>query len=245
MARPRSATLASGSEMSLNYANTISNAITSSGGILSFASGNGGIYPGAINLTSSTPTTIGLRDFYSTGILARGTLNTGGLSEGTVSGDVPTPGISALTLTASSVLDLGASASVVTFANSSAAAWTSGTVLEIYDWSGNASGGGTDAVFFGKDATGLASAQLSQVSFYSDAGSTFLGSGGTLANGEVVPVPEPATVVGALLLVGVAGYKGQRQLRSLWPARKRWLGGESAGVTPLSSASRLHSPQPR
>ncbi len=177
------------------------------GGTLLFA-GSG---TNADHLNNSAPLT-----------LAGGTLNTGGLSEGTVSGGKPTAGIGALTLAATSVLDLGNGASLVTFANSSAAAWTGGATLKVYDWSGNTAGGGTDAVFFGSDATGLTGTQLSQVAFYSDAGSTFLGNGGILANGEIVPVPEPATVAGALLLVGAAGYKGRRHWRALVrPAGKR------------------------
>ena len=166
---------------------------------------------GTLLLTSSSGVSTNRINNNATLTLAGGTFNTGGFSEGTVSGTTPTQGIGALTLTASSTLDLGNGASNVTFANSSAGAWTSGTVLSIYDWTGNTAGGGTDKVFFGNDATGLTGAQLSQVAFYSDAGSTLLGNAQILSDGEIVPVPEPATVLGGILLVGAAFYRGLRR----------------------------------
>ena len=170
---------------------------------------------GTLQLANSSGTSTDRINNNATLTMAGGTLNTGGLSEGTVSGGIPTQGIGALTLTATSVLDLGAGASVVTFANSSTSSWSSGSVLKIYNWTGSPAGGGTDEVFFGSDATGLTSTQLSQVAFYSDAGSSFLGSGGILADGEIVPIPEPATAAGALILVGIVGYHERRRLRAL------------------------------
>ena len=76
-----SVTLAAGTEMSVNYAKTISNAITSSGGTISYAVGGGGVYSGAISLTSGTTTTVGLRDFYSTSNAESGSI-TGVISGG-------------------------------------------------------------------------------------------------------------------------------------------------------------------
>ncbi len=175
---------------------------------------------GTLRLASSGAVSTDRINNAATLTMAGGTLNTGGLSEGTVSGGVPTAGIGALTLTASSVLDLSNGASIVTFADSSASAWTSGTTLNIYDWTGRASGGGTDEVFFGNNANGLTTAQLAQVAFYSDAGSTFLGYGGILTNGEVVPVPESSTLVGAAMLVGMVGYRERRRLRGFLGVRK-------------------------
>ena len=143
--------------------------------------------------------------------LAGGTLNTGGLSEGAVLGTTPTQGLGALTLTANSILDLGAGASKITFANSRANPWSAGTTLSIYDWTGNTAGGGQDAVFFGNDSSGLTSGQLGQITFYSDSGSTLLGRGQILSDGEVVPVPEPVTVLGGFLLFGIAVYRVTRK----------------------------------
>jgi autotransporter-associated beta strand protein len=66
------------------------------------------------------------------------------------------------------------------------------------------------------DSGGFTPAQLAAISFYDDA-NNFLGTGKEiLFNGnpaEIVPVPEPATVVGALLLAGFVGYRERRRLR--------------------------------
>lgn len=153
-----------------------------------------------------------------------GTFNTAGLSEHGASNN--TAGIGALTLQSSSVLDLANGASVIAFANSSAATWTAGATLSIYNWSGTAvTGNGTDQVYFGTSTTGLTALQLSQISFYSDSGTTFLGTAtwGSDLDGEIVPtlvpVPEPSTWIGAALAVGAIGFTQRRRLRSLLAQR--------------------------
>ena len=60
----------------------------------------------------------------STMTLNGGTFNTSGLSEHSLSGVTVIPGIGALTLSNSSIIDLGAGASVLAFANSSAQTWS-------------------------------------------------------------------------------------------------------------------------
>jgi MYXO-CTERM domain-containing protein len=144
-----------------------------------------------------------------------GTFNTGGLSEHELSGVIVTPGIGALTLANSSIIDLGNGASILAFANSSAQTWN-GT-LSIYNWSGTlVAGNGADQLYFGTDPTGLSSTQLSQISFYSDSGTTFLGDAG-FANGldgEIVPVPEPGTWLAAALAFGALAFTQRRRIRS-------------------------------
>ena len=142
--------------------------------------------------------------------MAGGTFNTGGLSEYTA-GSVP-PGMGALTLTSTSIIDLGSGASIIAFANSSASTWTGGTKLNIYNWSGTPlTGGGTDQVYFGTDTTGLTSVQLAQVEFFSGAGTGDLGSAIILADGEIVPIPEPSTWVGGGLALLSVGYTQRRR----------------------------------
>src|SRR5439155_19699590 len=105
--------------------------------------------------------------------------NTAGLSEFTA-GPMSTvlPGIGAVTLQSSSIIDLGSGASIIAFANSAAQAANWNGTLSIYNWSGNTiTGNGTDQLYFGTNATGLAPSQLLQISFYSDSGSLFLGFG--------------------------------------------------------------------
>ncbi|MEY2584840.1 MAG: type secretion system secreted protein VgrG [Verrucomicrobiota bacterium] len=209
----------------LGGTNTYTGTTTINGGTLSAAA------PGALGGTSSivvnlggtllfsasgSPTTDRIND-NSTMTLNGGTFNTAGLSEHGLSGATVTPGMGAVTLSSNSVIDLGAGASVIAFANSSAQTWT-GT-LSIYNWSGTpGAGNGTDQLYFGTDATGLTAEQLGQITFYSDSGSTFVGWA-DYANdldGEVVPVPEPSTWFATALAFSALGFT---QLRRMWKAR--------------------------
>jgi autotransporter-associated beta strand protein len=134
-----------------------------------------------------------------------GTFNTGGFSEGSfdTSGN-GVAGVGALTVAAASIIDLATGSSVLAFADSSAAAWA-GPTLSVYNYTGTPDlGGGADRLYFGSSAAGLTPAQLAEIRFFSDAGTTPIGSGATiLSTGEVVPVttavPEPT----ALTLVGL------------------------------------------
>jgi type VI secretion system secreted protein VgrG len=149
----------------------------------------------------------------STMTLNGGTFNTAGLSEHNLSGASVTPGIGALTLWSNSIIDLGGGASILAFANSSAQTWT-GT-LSIYNWSGTAlTGNGTDQIYFGTDSTGLTSTQLSQIAFYSDSGTTLLGTAvyASGMDGEVVPVTEPSTWFAAALAFGGLGFTQRRRM---------------------------------
>ena len=138
-----------------------------------------------------------------------GTSNTGGFSE--------TLGV--LTLSLNSVIDMGAGSSILHFLDSSAATWT-GT-LSIWNWSGNTLGNGTDQLFFGgAGGGGLSLSQLTQVKFYSDAGTTLLPyapgfSAFTGGFGEVVPVPEPSSVATVMGLLGLIGWRERRRARGV------------------------------
>jgi autotransporter-associated beta strand protein len=159
----------------------------------------------------------------STMMLNGGTFNTAGLSEHGLSGATVTPGIGALTLSSNSIIDLGAGASILAFASSSTQTWL-GT-LSIYNWSGTpVVGKGTDQLYFGTDSTGLTAEQLSQIAFYSDSGGTFLGSAGFVSgmDGEIGPVPEPATWFAAALVAGAMIWSQRRRFtRSFFGRRKR------------------------
>jgi MYXO-CTERM domain-containing protein len=74
-------------------------------------------------------------------------------------------------------------------------------------------GNGTDQLYFGTDATGLTATQLSQIAFYSDSGTTFLGIGGygLGLDGELVPVPEPGTWFAAALALGALAFTQRRR----------------------------------
>ncbi len=140
--------------------------------------------------------------------LAGGTFQTMGQSE--------TLGV--LTLSASSTIDLGAGASILRFDDSSAASWTGGAILNIWNWTGSfdgwsSPGGGTDQIYFGNGSNSMTLAQGQQIRFYSDAGITPVGTyGQILCNGEVVPVPEPATWIAAAAMLALLGYRERKRL---------------------------------
>ena len=117
-------------------------------------------------------------------VLAGGILDPGGTNQ-----IMSTTTLALTTSTAASVIDFGAGASEVDFANSSALNWT-GAILNLLNWDPS-----IDKLRFGTDATGLTSAQLATIEFNGSG----LGSAQLNANGYVV-VPEPSTAL--LLLVG-------------------------------------------
>ncbi|MGB8853336.1 MAG: PEP-CTERM sorting domain-containing protein [Pirellulales bacterium] len=62
-------------------------------------------------------------------------------------------------------------------------------------------------------ATGTATGSLSQIAFYSDAGTTYLGEGSFVGT-TIVPVPEPSTlVIGLAGLAGIAARGSQLRRR--------------------------------
>jgi len=67
----------------------------------------------------------------------------------------------------------------------------------------------------GSTSSCLTSSQLAEIQFYSDAGITFLGPAGILADGEVVPVPEPSTWCSAALAAIAAVWGFRRRLATL------------------------------
>ena len=171
-----------------------------------------------------------------------GTFNTGGLSEHELSDAIVTPGIGALTLLSSSTIDFGEGASVLPFANNSASMWTS--VLSIYNWSGTpVTGGGTHELYFGTGSTGLTSTQLSQIAFYSDSGTTYLGSAEFLSGmtGELQPVPEPATWFSAVLVAGAIAWS-QRYRVARTSAKRNWLSPIIVGLFLVSISSASANP---
>jgi fibronectin-binding autotransporter adhesin len=149
--------------------------------------------------------------------LSGGTLALNGVSEGSTS----TVGVGALSMAASSIIDL-ASTSLLHFAASGGQTWI-GT-LSVWNWSGSLTGGGAEQLLFGTSdsSTSLTQAQLNSISFYSGSGTGFLGTGGFSGAGigEVVPVPEPSTWAAGLLTIAALGYAHRRRFAKLLPARR-------------------------
>jgi autotransporter-associated beta strand protein len=120
-----------------------------------------------------------------------------------------------LTLSQDSIIDLGSGSVTAIF---SQIAGLNDYTLSIYNWTGTTlwdggDGNNTDQIYFGSGA----SAHLDRISFYSDFGNSFLGTGyqfssGSFAN-EVIPVPEPETYATAVLLLLGCGWLYVRRLR--------------------------------
>ena len=110
-----------------------------------------------------------------------GTFNTGGFSET----------LGALSFSAASTIDLGASTSALAFADSSSATWSPSIILSFINFTA-----GTDSVRFGTDGNGLTGTQLSQIRLNGSLAT--IDSSGFLA----IAIPEPSTYA---LLAGAAG----------------------------------------
>ena len=144
--------------------------------------------------------------------LAGGTLSMAGLSSSSET-------LGALTLSANSTIDFGVgNTNSLTFASLSLGAFN----LVVTHWTGTYYTAGEttdhgpasqDRLLFTIDPS-LNAAQLSQISFYNDAGN-FIGTGKEINFGgptELVPVPEPSTWIAGSLMVGLIGYRERRRL---------------------------------
>lgn len=168
-------------------------------------SGPGGFEKlGAGNLILSTPATYTGATILSGGLLTTasadntlpattaltlngGTWNTGGHSQTAAS----------LSLTSSSVIDMGGgdatlTTTILTFGSINPDNNWAG-ILQIWNWSGiPISGGGQDQILV--QSGFLNGLTLAQIRFYPDQGLTLLGDGAALTSaGELVPIPEPAS----------------------------------------------------
>jgi autotransporter-associated beta strand protein len=151
-------------------------------GNLTLGGTNANTYSGGTILNAGTITAAKANALGSSGgtlQLNGGTFNTGGKNQA----------IGTLNLTSVATLDLGTGVSAVSFANSSALAW-SGT-LHILNWTTN-----VDSVRFGTTSSGLTQSQLNSIVFDDVPGfwAPIIDN-----NGFIVPVPEPSTVTLSLL----------------------------------------------
>ena len=205
-----------GSTVTLTGTNTFSGATTVSAGTLT--AGAAGALQSTASITVNGGGTLLLsgngaldRVNSSAFTLGGGTLSMEGLSN---SSEI----LGALTLSASSILDFGTgSGNTLTFSNLT----LSGNTLAIFNWSGtipvanpDLGGGSQDRLLFTTDVSAQA---LEAIIFYSDSGTTLLGTGSQIIFGspttafEIVPVPEPTTILGALALLGLVGYRERRR----------------------------------
>jgi hypothetical protein len=130
--------------------------------------------------------------------LSSGTFATGGHDET----------LGSLTLAANSIIDLGSGSSILHFDESASTQWSASTLI-IDNWTS-----GSDHLFVGDAITGLTAGQVGQIRFRgADGGLT---GAMILCNGEIVPVPEPATIAFGALLLGTIGYRERKRLVAAW-----------------------------
>lgn len=116
--------------------------------------------------------------------------------------------LGSLTLAANSVIDFDGGSSILHFDSSSSAQWSDSTLV-LVNWTG-----GSDHIFFDDAVTGLSASQVAKIRFQTSDGSLL---GATiLCNGEVVPVPEPATIGFGALLLGSVALRERKRVFALW-----------------------------
>ena len=187
--------------------------LTKSGAGTATLSGNN-TFTGALAVNAGT-LLLGASDRITDSVnvsLGGGTLASGGFNET----------VGTLTLASSSIIDFGNATSVVRFASSSGVSWTAGQTLIITNWTGSYAGGGPDQLFFGSAITALTGSQLGQIQFTDSSGNRQLAN--ILSTGEVVPIPEPATVFGVGLVLALVLYRERRLVREWIVGRYAKLG---------------------
>jgi autotransporter-associated beta strand protein len=195
-----------GGKLELNIAGTteFTGAITGDSGINKTGSGtvqlsnNGNAYSGGTSITGGT-LLLGASNVLPDG----GAVTLGASARVALGGFSETAG--SLTLGTNSVIDMGNGAtsssglaSVATFSDLN----TSGlTGIKVWNWLTG------DKLIF---TSGSGSFTTSQVQFFSDAGSTPIGSGATFSGSELVPVPEVGTLFGVLGLMAPLAWRERR-----------------------------------
>jgi hypothetical protein len=108
-----------------------------------------------------------------------------------------------LRLASSATIQLGTAAggSQLSFANSSAVAWNAST-LNITSWNGSTSGGGSDQIKVGTDATGLTAGQLAKIKWIAPNGGADVAGAKILITGEIVPTDSTPPVISSPVMVG-------------------------------------------
>ena len=124
---------------------------------------------------------------------------------------------STLTLTGNSVIDFAnlGGTSTLTYGSIS----LNGFTLSIYDWNGNNVWGTTSTTGGSGQYTqlidlGAFSGNINSISFYSGAGTGFLGNG-VFSGNQIVPVPEPGVIVAAFMLLGLLIWSNRGTIASL------------------------------
>lgn len=197
--------------LTLTVGNTYTGATTVNNGTLSAGAASGSqALGGTTQINVNTGGTLLFATANQANNAAPVTLGGGTIQKaaGASQGAANSVGFGALTLNASSTLNYTQTDGTLTFASFT----PGGNVLTIANYVGNGTNNGAEHLIFDEDE----SAKLDYFNFGQGTGSGFVGQA-NLGNGfyeiySLVPVPEPATWFGGLLLLGAAG----------WSQRRRW-----------------------
>jgi autotransporter-associated beta strand protein len=135
------------------------------------------------------------------------------MNGGTLSVGTAPSSFSNLTLTGNSVINFAGltAGTSITF---SGIANLNGNSLSVYNWNADNHLNFTQGAL----TSGLSSADLVNISFYSDMGTTLAvpGNGGSAFSGnEIVPVPEPSVILAAILMVALIAFAKREEISRL------------------------------
>ena len=218
--------------LTLTNSNTYTGATTINANGGSITAGAAGALGGTASVTINTGGTLLLsgannvdRINNSAPVTINGTFNTGGLNEGPAGGaSGSAAAMGPLTLSANSTIDFtSGTGSNLLFASLS---YTPGDIVSIRNWSGtivsDTGSASNDRLLF-IAPPGFSDSQLQSFQFYNDSGVAFP-TGATLIpfNGysELVPIPEPGTIFGAVALLGLAACRERKRLAVLLARRR-------------------------
>ena len=205
-------TIASASSVTLTGNNTFTGAtIVSSGTLSAAAAGALGATGGIAVNTGSTLLLAGAGSANRVNDAAGLTLNGGTLSTAGMSSSSETMG--SLTLSANSTIDFGTgSGDQLSFTG--VGAHTAGSTLSILNWSGTAStvgGSGSDRLIFSGISSAFTNAFAQADVSFGGFGTGYSAVQFDASYFEIVAVPEPTTIFGGLVLLGLAGWRESRR----------------------------------
>jgi autotransporter-associated beta strand protein len=217
----------SGGTMNLTGSNTYTGATTFTGSGTALNLGTTGSLSATTNVVVSSGTTFLLGANNQVNSAARLTLSGGTISMGgNGSTRAGSQTFSTLTLTANSVIDFANLSGTSSLTFGSIGGLSSNSTLSIYNWNGTtvwgtlSQTGGAGQYTHLYDLSSLSTTELSYISFYSGSGTGFLGTG-TFSGNEIVPVPEPAVVIAAMMLIGWLAASHRATLLALLRRRVR------------------------
>jgi len=190
-----------------------SGTLTLNGGSTNTYSGTATVQSGTLELARTAGTTVLTGDVDLEGgtlLLAASNQIANGagltLDGGTLSTNGFDETLGTLTFSSSSTINLGGGASLLSFADSSAASWVGSGNLLITNWTE-----GSDQIFVGNSSAGLTSTQLDRIRFVDPFGpGSGLKKALILSTGEIVPVPEPAALLSSVLILLFVGTRRAR-----------------------------------